>query len=96
MCEAERLWLRCDDSSRKSQLKSEYVSHRKIFDREVQRSKRFYWYKFQCNILEEVNEDPNYFWKSIGKIGVGSSKHHRIPMKVYWRMEVYQMMLKLF
>lgn len=82
MCEAERIWLRCNDSLQKGQVKSDYVYTRKLFDREVQRSKRLYWYKFQCSILEEVNEDPNLFWKSIGKIGVGSSKNNRIPMQV--------------
>ena len=63
-CNAEKLWLHCADKARKSQLKVQYSETRKLFDREVQRSKRLYWYKMQCELVENATSDHVEFWKS--------------------------------
>ena len=68
--------------SEKSKLKSEYVSSRKAFDRQVQRAKRLYWFDFQKNLLNDCNNDNVEFWKTIGKVGVGQAQKRRIPMEV--------------
>ena len=64
------MWLNCIDRARKAQLKMQYIISRKSFDREVQRSKRYYWYKMQCDLVENASSDHVEFWKSIGKIGI--------------------------
>ena len=51
-------------------------------DREVQRSKRFYWYKMQCDLVENATSNHVEFWKNIGKIGIGQSRKKYIPMEV--------------
>ena len=66
----------------KHKLKSDYCFVRKSFDREVQRSKRLYWYQLQEDLLDKVNNDPNTFWKSIGKVGINNDKKKLIPMEV--------------
>ena len=82
MCVAEKEWLSCKDHSSKDALKFSYVSKRKLFDREVQRAKRLYWYSLQKQLLDECEVDQTSFWKSIGKIGVNCSKNSGIPMEV--------------
>ena len=82
VCETERRWLKCNVKAEKSRFKSEYVHARKLFDREVQRAKRLYWYSCQKQLIEECNEGNDEFWKSIGRIGVGQSKTRRIPMEI--------------
>ena len=81
VCVYEKYWLKASDRSSKMTLKSLYCSKRKLFDKEVQKSKRRYWYKLQCELLESVENDPNTFWKTIGKTGVASKKMHKIPME---------------
>ena len=81
-CNAEKLWLHFTDKARKSQLKVQYSDTRKLFDREVQRSKRLYWYKMQCDLDENATSDHVEFWKSIGKIGIGQKRKKFIPMEV--------------
>lgn len=82
MCHNERKWLDCKNRSDKLHLKSVYISSRKIFDHEVQRCKRIYWYSMQNDLLNDCKVDSNQFWKSIGKIGIGYSKNKQIPMEV--------------
>ena len=82
VCETERRWLKCNVKAEKSRFKSEYVHARKLFDREVQRAKRLYWYSCQKQLIEECNEGNDDFWKSIGRIGVGQAKTRRIPMEI--------------
>jgi hypothetical protein len=78
----EKNWLKCTHRSEKIRLKSIYVTSRKLFDREVQKAKRFYWYSLQNDLLNDCKVDSTSFWKSIGKIGVGFSKTKPIPMEV--------------
>ena len=82
VCETERKWLNCTTRSDKAKFKSEYVSSRKAFDREVQRLKRFNWYTFQRELLDDCGHDNNSFWKIIGKTGVGQTQKRCIPMEV--------------
>ena len=46
----------------------------------MQKAKRVYWYKMQADLLEGVQCNPNEFWKTIGKVGIGCKK--KIPMEV--------------
>jgi len=68
--------------SEKSILKAAYVRSRKIFDREVQKSKRQYWFQMQNNLLNECEMNHAEIRKSIGKIGVHYSGIKLIPEEV--------------
>ena len=81
VCDTERKWLNCTSKSVKAELKSEYVTSCKIFDREVQRSKRTYWFNLQRDLVNECNFDNNSFWKSIGRVEIGQTQKRRIPME---------------
>ena len=87
VCYQERNWVKCKIIAMKNKLKSDYCNIRKCFDREVQRSKRRYWYKLQDDLLGEVNDNPHTFWKSIGKIGINNVKKHIIQWKFSWMTE---------
>ena len=82
VCVTERNWLKCTANSDKSKFKSTYVASRKSFDREVQRSKRLYWFNFQRDLINECNSDNASFWKTIRKVGVGHMQKRLIPMEV--------------
>ena len=82
VCVTERNWLKCTAKSDKSKFKSTYVPSRKSFDREVQRSKRLYWFNFQRDLISKCNSDNASFWKTIGKVGVGHTQKRLIPMEV--------------
>ena len=56
VCLTEKDWLKCIDKGMKKNLKTVYCSAKKCFDREVQRAKRFYWFKLQTYILDNVND----------------------------------------
>ncbi|CAG2185629.1 unnamed protein product [Mytilus edulis] len=64
------------------ELKSSFVSKRRVFDREVQKAKRKYWYTLQQELLLESKTDQQTFWKKIGKIGIASERKTLIPMEV--------------
>ena len=82
VCDTERKWLKCTAKSDKAKFNSEYVTARKSFDREMQRSKRLYWFSFQRDLTNDCNFDSYSFWKTIGKIGVGQTQKRCIPMEV--------------
>ena len=48
----------------------------------MQRSKRHHWFKMQHDILNDVDNDPKEFWKSIGKVGIHNNKKMSVPMEV--------------
>jgi len=79
---AEQAWLKCSSRSQKNILKQKYISLRRRFDREVQRCKRFYWFKTQNELLSNLEENNDQFWKSIGKLGIVSDRNKGIPMQV--------------
>ena len=82
VCKAERTWLLCTSKSDKANFKTQYVAARKQLDREVQRSKRFYWFNFQSQLVEECNTGDENFWRTICRVGVGQTQKRRIPMEV--------------
>jgi hypothetical protein len=82
LSQAEKRWLRCNSKSDKVYFKAEFVKLRKIFDTEVQKSKRRHWYNIQNDLLNECNVDQSRFWKSIGRIGIGQSNTKKIPNEV--------------
>ena len=82
VCIAECLWLRCNEKHCKSLFKSNYISKRKLFDSEVQRSKRKHWFKIQSELINECNSHDESFWKTIGRVGVGQNRKQPIPMEV--------------
>ena len=67
VCKSEKEWLNCKVMTLKNNLKSVYCQARKIFDREVQHSKRQHWYKLQDTMLEEVDNNPNEFGSQLVK-----------------------------
>ena len=83
VCITEKEWLKCTDKGMKKNLKIIYCSARRLFDKEVQRSKRTYWFKIQTDILDNVNDkNQNQFWKNIGHIGIINDRKKLIPMEV--------------
>ena len=83
MCHAEKVWKRGKIfNSSSSNLKSNFVSKRRVFDRQVQRAKREYWYSLQRELLIESKTDQHNFWKKIGKIGIATDRKSSIPMEV--------------
>ena len=36
----------------------------------------------QTDLLDELDEDSNEFWKTIGKIGISNCQNKKIPMEV--------------
>ena len=81
-CIAERFWLGCREKHTKSVYKSNYITKRKLFDREVQHAKRIYWYRTQIDMARECNLQDNSFWKTIGKLVVSQCRKQQIPMEV--------------
>ncbi|KAJ8305823.1 hypothetical protein KUTeg_016368 [Tegillarca granosa] len=81
MCVAESKWNKSKDRDKKF-LKTVFVQKRKDFDKEVQKSKRRYWYKLQSNLIVEMNKDSGNFWKKIGKVGISSERKNLIPIEV--------------
>ena len=74
--------MKCRVASRKSTLKSFYISTRKEFDRLVQRAKRIHWFNIQTELLREAENNDVEFWKSIGKVGIAQTGDNRIPKEV--------------
>ena len=81
-CIAEKQWLKCKDTGEKKQLRIVYISKRKEFDKTVQKAKRRYWYDMQTNLVKTSEENPQMFWKTIGKVGVAFDKRKQIPMEI--------------
>ena len=82
-CVFERKWLRCTEISKKKQWKELFVESRKTFDRMVQKRKRQYLRETQIHFLDSCNNpNPNEFWKTIGKIGMGAERTKQIPMEI--------------
>ncbi|CAG2195599.1 unnamed protein product [Mytilus edulis] len=65
----------------KRELRHIFVNKRRIFDKAVQSSNGKYWYSLQEDLIKSC-DNPNEFWRKIGKIGVGSERRSFIPMEV--------------
>ena len=96
VCIHEKEWVNCKILSMKHKLKFDYCVVRKSFDREVQRSKRLYWYKLQEDLLDDVKNDPHTFWKSIGKVGIRNDKKKIIPKEVLMKDEGLSSDVRMF
>ena len=81
-CLAEKRWLNHKMSSGKRELRAIFISKRKLFDKNVQKAKRRYWYELQTDLVKQSNEDPQTFWKTIGKVGAAFDKRKKIPMQI--------------
>ncbi|CAC5365429.1 unnamed protein product [Mytilus coruscus] len=68
--------------SLKQQLRKHFVDKRKDFDKLTQKYKRQYWYRCQEELVNFSDNDPNQFWRRIGKIGIGNERQMRIPNEV--------------
>lgn len=82
VCSAETLYLKCYNICQKKALRIEFLKSRKAFNREMQKSKRLYWFKMQNDLLYDIDKNSCNFWRSIGKIGVAFQKKNKIPMEV--------------
>ena len=81
VCLAERDWLKSKGRNR-NELKDIFVRVRKVFDREVQRTKRQYWAQLQKEMVNSVDENPREFWKTIGRTGLADNRNQKIPFEV--------------
>lgn len=81
-CFVEKQWLNCKVAGEKKKLRIVYISKRKLFDKTVQKAKRRYWYDMQTDLVKTSEENPQMFWKTIGKVGVAFDKRKNIPMEI--------------
>ena len=81
-CDAEKSMLKSKSRTERKVLRKRFIEKRKIFNREVQRSKRAYILQRQTEIDNLEATNPNLFWKEIGKIGIGQERRKFIPMEV--------------
>ncbi|CAC5388251.1 unnamed protein product [Mytilus coruscus] len=63
----ERDYVTCKQGSLKQQLRKHFVDKRKDFDKLTQKYKRQYWYRCQEELVNFSDNDPNQFWRRIGK-----------------------------
>ena len=82
VCNAEKLFLNCNNVCERKRLRVEFVKCRKLFNRNVQKHKRLFWFNLQNDLLDNVKNNSGNFWKSIGKIGVAFQKKHIIPIEI--------------
>ena len=82
VCLKESLWIKCKERQLKQVYKVNFIQKRKEFDRHVQRAKRIHWFKMQTDLLEDLDNDPKEFWKTIGKVGISNCQNKLIPMEV--------------
>ncbi|CAC5400853.1 unnamed protein product [Mytilus coruscus] len=82
VCTAERDCVTCKQGSLKQQLRKHFVDKREDFDKLTQKYKRQYWYRCQEELVNFSDNDPNQFWRRIGKIGIGNERQMRILNEV--------------
>ena len=81
-CDAEKSMLKSKSRTERKGLRKRFIEKRKLFNREVQRSKRAYTLQSHVEIEYLETTNPNLFWKEIGKIGIGQERRKFIPMEV--------------
>jgi hypothetical protein len=79
--DAEKAWHKAM-GGKKCRLKAEMRTCQKVFDREVQSSKRRYWSSQQAKLEDLCKNNHGDFWKQIGKIGIVNDRHKIIPHEV--------------
>ena len=77
---SEKQWLK-DNTVNKNISLGNYKNKRKLFDKEVRKAKRQYWYRKQNDLSELTSKNQPDFWKEFGKIGIGA-KRAAIPMEI--------------
>ena len=82
LCEAEKIFIKCNNVCERKRLRIVIVQCRKKFNRNVQTFKRLYCFNMQNNLLDNINSNSSTFWKSIGKIGVAFQKKNVIPLEI--------------
>ena len=75
------MWIKSKGNKR-SRYKEEYCSKKKLLDREIQKTKRQYWYQEHEHLTKLMSQNQKLFWQNIGKVGISSSKNKDIPMEV--------------
>ena len=81
--EKEKLWLKCESSNIRKELKTNYCSERRAFDKLNRRCKRKQQRLEQENLQNLlVNDVSRDFWKEIGKLSLANDRKIRIPMEV--------------
>ena len=86
VCYKEKLWVKCKEARQKLFFKVAFVQKRKEFDRLVQKAKRLLnkpiWFNTQSELLDDLENDTEKFWKKIGKVGVANCQNKSVPMEV--------------
>ena len=81
VCREEKNMIKSNGVARKHSMQA-FKHKRKIFDKEVQRSKRKYVKEKQIEIEQLARSDQQEFWKKIGKGGIGQERQKLIPLEV--------------
>ena len=81
MAEAERLYKRCRDRSRRKHFRNEFLYKRSCFDKLLRCTERKYNRELADKIENINTEDPKHFWDHIKKLGPSVKKD--IPVQVY-------------
>jgi len=77
----EKLWHKSKDKD-KSKMKSDMCKAQNNFDREVQKSKREFWFTEQRKLEEMYKYDKTQFWTTIGDIGIANDRKKTLPFSV--------------
>ena len=82
-CLAERNWRKCKATGPiKSNLKSTFIQHRRIFDTNYQRARRNHWVSEQEKFSTLAKDNPQDYWKMFGQLGIASERKSSIDMAV--------------
>ena len=61
VCLAEKMFLNCYNVCERKRLRVEFIKRRKIFNRNVQKSKRLFWFKMQNDLLVNIESNSSNF-----------------------------------
>ena len=81
MCDAERIFRKNKDSSRRTDLRSDFLGKQKSFDKLLRQSERKYNRQKSMEIEQINTSNPTEFWRQINSLG--PKKSAKIPMEVY-------------
>ena len=81
LCLKEKSMLKSESRFKRTR-REEFLRHRKLFNREVQKAKQRFWKKKQVDIEQLEISDQKSFWKEIGRIGIGQERKKDIPTDV--------------
>ena len=81
LVQAEKEWTQAC-TGQKARYKAIMRGAQQKFNREVQKTKRRYWYNQQVDLATLCDQDQVNFWKKIGKIGIVQERKRRIPLEI--------------